>query len=174
MKRIILILFLIFSLAVPAGAQMIVGGASTEPNMEVGYTNTSGTGSSGSSRRIEITVTSTMTVRYGYLYAYSNNSDTFTMAVYQTDGTQVGTCSGTSAPIPASNSWMEVTWATPFVLSPGTYYLQYHATGGSTTIIYNRTATGSNNAYGTDACGTLFTNSSTYKVAMTIANYQAH
>jgi len=135
MRRILLILFLILCLAAPAGAQMIIGGASTEPNMEVGYTNI-GTNTSGQvGRRIEITVSSTMTVRYGYLYAYSNYSDTFQMAVYQTDGTQVGTCSGTSAPIPASSAWREVTWATPFVLLPGTYYLQFHATGGSTTII---------------------------------------
>ena len=175
MKRIILILFLIFSLAVPAGAQMIVGGAS-ESNTEVGYPTIGGSTGTASARGITITVPAGgLTVRYGYAYVSSSASDTITMAVYQTDGTQVGTCSAASSAIGTTAGWVEVVFSTPFALSAGTYVLQYHTTGGAQTVSYRYDATGSGERYGDNACGTLYpTNTSTRVVTMSIANYQAH
>ena len=172
MRRAILII-LVLLFAAPAWGQMIVGGG--EANTELGNLTVGINTATGSARGIDITVPAGgITVRYGYVYCSSTQSDTFEMAVYQTDGTQVGTCSALSPTVVSTAGWVEVAF-TPFHLSAGNYIVQYHTTGGKTTITNYYNNTGSGQRYGNDACGILYsTNTSTRIVTMSIANYRAH
>lgn len=148
-------------------------GGGGDPDTELGYTTIGSTevGGSTSGRRITITVPAGgLTISHGYVYSKSANNATFSMAIYETNGTQVGSCSNSSAVMNNIAAWWEITWSTPIFLDAGTYYIQYHNTAAMS-YFYDA---GSGHAFGAETCGTLYTSSSTREATMTVANYAAH
>jgi len=142
------------------------------PNQEIGQlTGTSSAATQG--RGIYITVpTGGLTV--SHVYAKGNaggQTRTAVFAIYNSGGTQVGSCSQAFSVPTSGETWYGGALTTPISLSAGDYYVQIHPSGE---IYHYYTATGSNNTYiaTATACGTFYTATSGNRTVMSVSNYE--
>jgi hypothetical protein len=184
MKRLLLsiVVFLIATSGSLSHANIIVAGRRgvTAANLELGQTlvgSLSGTTNYGRRNLLSVPASGIL-VTHGYFYGCTEDGGadgTFELAIFNSGGAQVGSCSQAGNVVDGSvQTWNETTWSVPIWLPQGMYSLQVYHSEPMRHSYESSVLDDSWYSPSDVACGVRSTNASSHLSTLTVANYDAH